>query len=200
MERRYLVAALAIIATFAGVSRGFQSLQQLSLRGHNGQTMSGPQCNALPTILSRVFGKLNLKIRSRETDPEEQQLLAEMNLPLAALEARAAEQAAHQSQAAAELARKTAMREAERAHRDAMRMQQEMARQKNMPTMISIEVPDYAALNHRIEVRTAAMAQRLAARSARMQVAAAKWQAISVQMNNSTKRHSPCSERPAEMQ
>jgi hypothetical protein len=30
MERRYLVAALVIIATFTGFSRGFQSLQHIS--------------------------------------------------------------------------------------------------------------------------------------------------------------------------
>ena len=45
MERRYLVATLAIIATFAGFSRGFQSLQQLSLRGtQHGQAVRGQQC------------------------------------------------------------------------------------------------------------------------------------------------------------
>jgi hypothetical protein len=196
MERRYLVAALAMIATFAGVSRGFQSLQQLSLRAHDGQTMSSPQC-VLPSIVSRVLAKI--KTNLHQTDPEEAQLLAEMNLPIAALEAKAAEQAAKQSQAAAERARQTAMREAERAHRDAMRMRDEMARQNHMATMVSIQVPDYAALNRRIQVQTAAMAQRMAAQSARIQIAAAKWQAASWQTENSAKRHSPCGARQAEM-
>jgi len=194
MERRYLVAALAMIATFAGVSRGFQSLQQLSLRVHNGQTLSVP----LPSIVARVLTRI--KTNLHQTDPEEAQLLAEMNLPIAALQAKAAEEAAKQSQAAAEMAQASAMREAERAHRDVQRMREEMARrQKNMTTMVSIEVPDYAALNHRIQVQTTAMAQRLAAQSARMQVAAARWQAASMQTENSAKRHSPCGARQAEM-
>ena len=79
-------------------------------------------------------------------------------------------------------------------------MREEMARQKNTRTMVSVEVPDYAALSHRIQVQTAVMAQRLAAQSARIQIAAAKWQAVSVQMDNSGKRHSPCGAKRAEIQ
>lgn len=198
MERRYLVAALAMIATFAGLSRGFQSLQRFSPQGgQHGQTMSGPQC-PLPAIVSRVLAKL--KTGLHQTDPEEAQLLAEMNLPIAALEAKAAEQAAKQSQAAAELARVAGMREAERVQREALRMREEMARAKNVASAVSIELPALAGLDQRIQVRTAAMAQRLAARSVRMQIAAAKWQAASLQMENSAKRHSPCGARRAEMQ
>jgi hypothetical protein len=196
MERRYLVAALAMIATFAGFSRGFQSLQQLSQRGQHGQTMSGPQC-PLPSIVGRVLAKL--KTGLHQTDPEEAQLLAEMNLPVAALEAKAAEQAAKQSQIAAELARAAAMREAERAHREALRMREEMAREKNVASAVSVELPALAGLDQRIQVRTAVMVQRLAARSVKMQIAAAKWQAASLQMENSGKRHSPCGARQAEM-
>jgi hypothetical protein len=176
MERKYLVAALAMIATFAGVSRGFQSLQQLSLLGQHGQTLSVP----LPSIVGRVLAKLNNGLH--QTDPEEAQLLAEMNLPIAALQAKAAEQAAKQSQIAAELARAD-----------------EMARQQNAAPAVSIELPALAGLDHSIQVRTAVMAQRLAARSAKIQIAAAKWQAASLQVENSAKRHSPCNMRPAEM-
>ena len=79
-------------------------------------------------------------------------------------------------------------------------MRDEMARHQNMTTMVSIQVPDYAALNHRIQVQTAAMAQRMAAQSARIQVAAARWQAASWQAENSAKRHSPCGAKRAEMQ
>ena len=83
MERRYLVAALAMIVTFAGFSHGFRSLQQFSQqRRQQGQTMSGPQCSALPSIVSRVFAKV--KTGLHQSDPEEAQVLAEMNLPMAA--------------------------------------------------------------------------------------------------------------------
>jgi len=199
MERRYLVAALAMIVTFAGLSHGFRSLQQFSQqRRQQGQSMSGPQCSALPSIVSRVLAKV--KAGLHQSDPEEAQVLAEMNLPMAALQAKAAEEAAKQSQAAAEAARETAMREAERAHHEALRMREEIVRQNHMATMVSIQVPDYAALNRRIQVQTAAMAQRVAAQSARIQIAAAKWQAVSVQMDNSGKRHSPCGAKRAEIQ
>ncbi len=198
MERRYLVAALAVIVTFAGLSHGFRSLQRFSQqRRQQGQTMSGPQCSALPSIVSCVLAKV--KAGLHQSDPEEAQVLAEMNLPMAALQAKAAEEAAKQSQAAAEAARATAVREAERAHHEALRMREEMVRQNHMATMVSIQVPDYAALNHRIQVQTAAIAQRMAAQSARIQIAAARWQAASLQIDNSGKRHSPCGTRSAEM-
>src|SRR5271166_5650554 len=194
MERIYLVAALAIIVTFAGFSRGFQSLQRISQQ--HGQTMSGPQCNALPSFVSRVLGKL--KNEFHQTDPEEAQLLAELNLPLAAMQAKAAEQAAKQAQAAAEVARETARREAERARRDAVRMSEEMARAAVPPVSINLQGLD--GLDQRIQIRTAAVAQRMAARGVRMQIAAAKMQAVSMQFDNSGKRHSPCGARRAEMQ
>jgi hypothetical protein len=202
MERRYLVAALAMIATFAGLSHGFQSLQRFSLqRSQHGQTMSGPQCSGLPSIVSRVLAKVKAGLHQTDpTDPEEAQLLAEMNLPIAALQAKASEQAAKQSQAAAKLARADAVREAERAHRDALRMREEMAREKHVTSVVSIELPALAALDQTMQVRTAAMAQRLAARSVKMQIAAARLQAVSLQMENSSKRHSPCGARRAEIQ
>ena len=194
MERRYLVAALALIATFAGLSRGFESLQQLSMRGQHGQTMSGP----LPAIVGRVLAKLNVGVH--QTDPEEEHLLAEMNLPVEALEAKAAEQAAKQSEAGAERARAAAMRDAERARRDALRMREEMARERNFTSAVSIELPALAGLDQRIQLRTAAMAQRLAAQTVRMQISAARLQAASLRIDNSGKRHSPCGARRAEAQ
>src|SRR5271165_6355499 len=195
MERIYLVAALAITVTFAGFSRGFQTLQRISQQ--HGQAMSGPQCGALPSIVSRVLARLRNDLH--QTDPEEAQLLAELNLPLAAMQAKVAEQAAKQSQAAAEMARETAMREAERARHDAMKMREEMAREKNMAVApISIDLHGLDGLDQRIQIKTAALAQRLAARNMRMQMA--RMQAVSMQFDNSGKRHSPCGARRAEMQ
>jgi len=188
MERRYLVASLALIATFAGFTRGFDSLQQVSQQGKN---ISGQQC-PMPSILSRVLGRI--KGNLHQTDPEEAQVLAEMNLPMAASQAKAAEEAAKQSQAAAEAARGAARREADRAHREALTMRKELAHQRRIAaTMVSIEIPDYA-MNRRIQVQTAAMAQRLAAEGAKMQVTAAKWQAqaASWQKESSAKRFAPC--------
>jgi len=146
-----------------------------------------------------VLGKL--KNEFHQTDPEEAQLLAELNLPLAAMQAKAAEQAAKQAQAAAEFARETARREAERARRDAVRMSEEMAREKNLAIPpVTIDLQGLDGLDQRIQIKTAAIAQRIAARSVRMQMAAAKMQAVSMQFDNSGKRHSPCGAHRAEMQ
>ena len=159
--------------------------------------MSGPQCGALPSIVSRALARLKNDLH--QTDPEEAQLLAELNLPLAAMQAKVAGQAAKQSQAAAEIARETAMREAERARHDAMKMREEMAREKNMAVApISIDLHGLDGLDQRIQIKTAALAQRLAARNMRMQMA--RMQAVSMQFDNSGKRHSPCGARRAEMQ
>src|SRR5271166_1122919 len=159
MERRYLVATLSIVATFATFSSGFQSLQHLSLL--NGQHLS---------ILSGLAAKV--KSQLHPAYPEEAQLLAELNLPLAAAQAKMAEQAAKQSQAAAQCARETEKREAERAQRDAMRMREQMARETNIAAPLSIDLKGLDNLDLRMQTKAAALAERVAARSVRMQIAA----------------------------
>ena len=191
MERRYLVAALAIIATFAGFSRGFQSLQQLSLKhGQRGQVTSGAQCNMLSSISHWVA---KVKGQRQRSDPEEAQMLAEMNLPIAAAQAMAAEQAMKQSQMVAE----TAMREAERARRDAAKLHEQMARvdQSIRIEPVAIDLSGLDNLDRRIQVRTAVIAERVAAQNMRRQVAAAKWQAVAIKFQDSAKRTSPCGSR-----
>src|SRR5271165_2299768 len=196
MERRYLVATLAIIATFAVFSRGFQSLQQLSLRrGQHGQAIHGRQCDTLPSIVSRWIAKVKSELHP--SCPEEAQLLAEMNLPVAAAQAKIAEQAVKQSQAAAE----AAMREAERARRDAMRMKEQTARtERNMAVApVTIDMSGLDNLDMKMQVRVAALAERVPARNVRMQIAAGRWQAANIGFQDSAKRRSPCRSR-AEMQ
>src|SRR5271167_820200 len=135
MERRYLVATLAIVATFAVFSRGFQSLQQLSLkRSQHGQGIAGQQCNGIPSIVSHWIAKVRAELHPAY--PEEEQLMAEMNLPMAAAQAKVAEQNAKQSQAAAEIA----MREAERARRDATRVKEQIARTEKSMTVSPVMI------------------------------------------------------------
>jgi len=179
MERVYLVASLAIIVTFATLSSGFKSLQQLS-----------QQRGQQPSTLSRWVAEL--KTHVHPGDPEEAQLLAEMNLPLAATQARIAEQAMQQSLAAAQCARETALREAERARRDERRMHEQMAREARITAPAFIDLKRLDGLDQRIQVKTAAIAQQIAMQNARMQMAAAKLQAVSVQMQNAGQRRSPC--------
>jgi hypothetical protein len=195
MERRYLVATLAIIATFAVFSRGFQSLQQISQRRvQHGQAVTGSQCDRVPSIVSHWIAKFKSELHP--SYPEEAELMAEMNLPIAAAQARVAEQAAKQSQAAADIA----VREAERARRDAARMQEQMTRaQKNMVLApVALQLHGLDNLDVRVQAKAAAVAERIVARNVRMQVAAARLQAVSMQMQDSVKRSSPCPNR-AEM-
>jgi hypothetical protein len=187
MERRYLVASLAIVVTFATLSSGFKSLQQLSQqRGQH------------PSTLSRWAAEL--KTHLHPLAAEEAQMLAEMNLPPAPAQARVAEQAIQQSVAAARCARETARRQAERAKRDAERMQEQIARQTRITASspLSIDLKGLDGLDQRIQIRTAAIVRRFAVQNARMQIAAAKLQAVSMQMQNAGQRRSHCNGRADE--
>jgi len=184
MERRYLVAILAIIATFATFSRGFQSLQQISLlRGQH------------PSTLSRWAAQL--KTHRHPAYPEEAQLLAEMNLPLAAAQAKVAEQALRQSQAAVERARETAKRDTERARRDTIKMREEITRENIAAAPVAIDWKGLDRVDERMQVEAAALAERVIARNVRLQMSAAKLQAIFLQMQNSGEHKSPCRSRAA---
>ncbi len=181
MERRYLVAALGIVATFATFSSGFQSLQHISLlRGQH------------PSALSRWAAKVRTHLRPAY--PEEAQLLAEMNLPMAT-HARLAEQALQQSQTATRCARETAIREAERARRDATRMRQQIAGRNISPAPIALDLKALDNLDQRMQVNVAALAQRVTAANMRLQISGAKLEAISMQTRNPAGRQSPCRSR-----
>ena len=80
MERRYLVAALAIIATFAGFSHGFRCLQHLSLL-HAEHLDAMAKVKADAGSAARAMAKIRTHLRPGY--PEEAQLLAEMNVPIA---------------------------------------------------------------------------------------------------------------------
>ncbi len=178
MERRYLVAALAIIATFAGFSHGFRCLQHLSVL-HTEHLDAMAKQNDHSGSAASAMAKIHTRLRPGY--PEEAQLLAEMNVPIGAMEARAAEQMAKRD-LAAQCARATAVREAERARRDAMRMRDKVVRANSgsgpAPISIQVSVPD--EVNQRIAVHMAGLASRLAAQQVRLQIAANQLQAASV--------------------
>ncbi len=135
MERRYLVAALAIIATFAGLSRGFHALQQMSLnQSENYQAVAAARCWA--NSASQTVAKVRAHFR-HGYPPEQAQLVAEMNMP--GMESTIAEQMARQDAAVSRCARDRALQQAEHARRDAMRTQKDYARMYAFPT------PDPAA-------------------------------------------------------
>ncbi|MGC2110494.1 MAG: hypothetical protein WA655_13310 [Candidatus Korobacteraceae bacterium] len=175
MERRYLVAALAIIATFAVVSRGFRSLERFSLR--HTQQLDAMAKLKYEAGAAQALAKVQNHLHSGY--PNEAQLLAEMNVPLGSVEARLAEQLARQKLEAAQCARATALWEADRARRQAMKMREKMARTNTSMSLepISFEVNLSDDLQQRIEVNTAALERRLAAQQMRMQRVANRLQA-----------------------
>jgi len=166
MERGYLIAVLAIVATFTGFSRGFQSLEQwsfLHLR-HMG-VIAKAQCHARSQTMDR------LKTHLRPDSAEEAVLLAEMNVPLAEAQPSIAEQVASQDTVAVRCARATAMQQIDRARRDMLRMQREMPITSVVEAMapLSLQVPLPPDLEKDVR-QNAKVAARLAARQ--LQVAA----------------------------
>lgn len=171
MERRYLVAALAIIATFAVTTRGFHALENMSwLRVTRVHAMTKTQCPS--STGARALAKIRTHLRPRY--PEEAQFLAEMNIPIA--ESTIAEQMSRQDQAIAQCARARALQEAEHARRDAMRLQRQMtqaASQMSLPPMaISATLPP--DMEARIQAQTAALSARMAANAIKLQIAGDK--------------------------
>ena len=183
MERRYMVATLAIIVTFATFSSGFRSLQQLSQQ-------RGQHCTTLSRWVAAVKSHLH------PAYPEEAQLLAEMNLPPVAAQTRVAEPAMEQSQAAAQCARESAIREADRARRDARRMREEIARETRVSVApVVVDLRGLDGLDQRIQIKTANIARRIALQNAKVQIATAKLQAVSMRTLNAGQHRSPCSGR-----
>jgi hypothetical protein len=180
MERRYLVAAVALIATFAITSRGFRALEHGSLvRSAHAQTLAAEQCPS--SMAARALAKIHTHLRPRI--PEEAQLLAEMDAPLANMQSTISEQMSRQNQAIEQCARERAMRDAERAYRDAMRLQQQVTHSVGYISAPPAPMPPLAP---DVEVRiqkNAALAAKLAAANIKLQIDASRF-APSVQMNN----------------
>jgi len=178
MERRYLVAALAIIATFAVFSRGFHALEAISFdhSQKNLKTMAAAKCWASSAALS--IAKVRARVH-RDYPPEQAQLVAEMNLP--AMESTIAEQMSRQEVAISRCAREKALQQAERAHRDAMRAQQDYVRAYAVPAVPATPAPMAYAfssdLQQRIEAKTMA---RLAESQVKLQMAADKLSNIEI--------------------
>jgi len=185
MERRYLVAALAIIATFTLTSRGFRSLEHISMvHAAHAEAFVKSRCQS--STAAQALAKIGTHLRPRI--PEEAQLLAEMNAPLVNMQTTIAEQMARQDAAVARCARERAMREAEHAYRDAMRAQQSWARSAGYFSTplaaISVSSPDVVIsppnpplppdVTVRLQQRAAAIAARVTANNLKLQIATDK--------------------------
>ena len=180
MERRYLVAALAIVATFAVVSRGFRGLQEISFMHPR---HLGPVTSALAMAKAGTMAKLECKAHSkahtiqthlRPRYPEEAQLLAEMNVPIAAIDLTIAEQMARQDEAIRHCARARAIQEAERARRDAISIQNRMNQASSYLNPISVKfAKDF---ERQVQEKAARASAHLAASNVKLQIAADKLQ------------------------
>jgi hypothetical protein len=185
MERRYLVAALALIATFAITSRGFRALERVSLvHSAHAQAIDHPQCPS--SVAARALAKIHTHLRPRI--PEEAQLLAEMNAPFANMQSTIAEQMSRQNQAIAQCARERAMRDAEQAYRDAMQLQRQMTHTAAYNYSYSLPAVSISPLSSDVEARlqakTAALAAKLAASNIKLQIDSSQFGPSATQLEN----------------
>ena len=146
MERRYLVATLAVIATFAVFSNGLRTVEPalLSYSQNAGANLKA-KCNADTSALSHFMSKVRTYLSPDY--PDEAQLMADMNLPIAMAQAKAAEEVARQNIAAAQCARDTALRQAELGRREADRAQRQ-AVENARPDGAQQCHPDYVGSKH----------------------------------------------------
>ena len=153
MERRYLVAALAIVATFVGMTHGIHALQRLSIEhSDNFEAIAAARCWA--NSAAQQVAKVRSHFR-HDYSPEQAQMVAEMNL--SGLQSSIAEQMARQDVAISRCAREKALRQAEKARREAMRAQEESIRAFAIatpdPRALAVSIP--ADLSREIQVQLA---------------------------------------------
>ena len=172
MERRYLVAAVALVVTFAIFSQAFGSGRLTKLPRSRAEVQADIAC-VRRTVAQRIMAKLEPYVDSRA--PEQAQMVAELNLPeLARVE--------QQFDDAQRIAEKQVARQkcqaALRAHKAAQQVYQMQvltgAQRVNDMSVIRAEglgmrAQDWAALadSHRIEVSVKALerAQRASAQA-----------------------------------
>jgi hypothetical protein len=165
MERGYLVAVLAIVATFTGLSHSLQSIDQwwLAHVQHN-SAVAKTQCPA--AVAARALARIEAHLRPHAA--AQPQLLAELHAPTI-VAGTGFEDLSRQE--AVRCARVRAMQDMERARHDMLRMQRDMARAgQNVrvdPMSLQIDLP--ADLEKQIEESTK-IAARVAASQIKVQV------------------------------
>jgi hypothetical protein len=167
MERGYLVAVLAIVATFTGLSHSYRSLDQwwmAHVQHHS--AVAKAQCPA--AAAARALARIDARLRPHFA--EQRQLLAELNVPSPEVPGVAFEDLSRQ-EATARCARLRAMQDIEHARHDMLRMQRDMARAgENLrmnPVSLQINLP--ADFEKQIEQSTK-MAARIATSQIKVQV------------------------------
>lgn len=160
MDRRYLIATLALIATFALCSHEMRGGRLVVLAGQRLGNILG-HCGEGSSAPARIVSEMRARLRSGPR--EEAQMLAEMNLPMMRVEAKSAALAASQQLQEAKCARETALREAAVARREAQRARQEarqmrhevvMQAPENSALPIVLKLNDLPQIQQRIHIET----------------------------------------------
>jgi hypothetical protein len=161
MDRRYLVATLAIVATFASLNHGLRSGQLAVLSGGFG-ALAGGQC-----VASRMLAKIRERLQPGY--PEEAQMLAELNVPMIRAQARMTEQAARRDSEVAKCAREEARQQAERARREVQIIREKMVRVKGSNAMMPIVSRNGMGIDMQVEISQATT--RMAAQQSQLAMA-----------------------------
>jgi len=182
MERRYFIATLALVATFAIFSQGFQSGHMADLACPRAALKAEIAC-AKRYLADRLVAKVRPFVDRGV--PEEQQMVAELNLPvLAAANERIAETQAQVAQLTAEKNCEAAMRaqeQAMRAQEVGFRAQERNLRAAERVAEINVMMQERT---QDMNLRAAQRAQEVSARAmARAQRALQKSQWKMVQPN-----------------
>jgi hypothetical protein len=165
MERGYLVAVLAIVATFTSLSHSLRSVDHWWLaRVQHNNAAAKAQCPA--SVAARALARIEAHLRSHPA--AQPQLLAELKAPTV-VAGTGFEDLSRQE--AVRCARLRAMQDMERARHDMLRMQRDMARagQNVRVNPISLQIDLPVDLQKQIEESTK-IAARVAANQIKVQV------------------------------
>jgi hypothetical protein len=172
MERGYLIAVLAIIATFTGFSRGFHSFEQWSvLHFRQMGAMARSECHA--NSAAQRVAKLKMQLPAHYA--EEAQLLAELNLP-ARVQGAIASGIADPDVNRSHCLRVRAMQDSEQARRDMLRLQRDIAHVRIQPLSLQVNLP--VDIERQVQQE---MTARLAENQVKLRIAADQLNAIAEQ-------------------
>ncbi len=189
MDRRYLIATLAIVATFAVVSHELRDGRVTVLASQMGLLTGG--CGSSSSAPERIVSDMTARLRPAPA--EEAAMLAEMNLPMIRAQAQAAALASSQAVAEAKCARETAIREAEQARSEARRARED-ARRMAVPVPVSdmrpivFQLDELPQIDQRIRIQTEVLQRRINEQTVKLQLASDRLDRIGDEVDIATSK------------
>jgi hypothetical protein len=171
MDRRYLIATLALVATFAVCSHEMRGGRLVVLASQRLGAIAG-RCGGVSSAPARIVSEMRARVLP--THPEEAQMLAEMNLPMLRIQAKSAAIAASEQ---AKCERETALRAAELARRDAQRAREDARRMRtnvgvavpnDLPQPIVLNLKQLPQISERIQIKTNGLQRTVEIRGLRL--------------------------------